>query len=836
MLKMDKLFIIDGNSIANRAFYALPFLSNHLGQPSGAIFGFANILIKLITQTKPTHIVVAFDHARKTFRNDLYAEYKMQRKPSPPELIEQLPVIKQMLQTMKVNIYESAGIEADDIIGSICKQYKGEKFILSGDRDLLQLIDDSTFVWLTKKGVSEVDKVDRIRLKEMFNITPEQIIDLKALMGDKSDNIPGVKGVGEKTAIGLLQEYGSIENVYANIDNIKGKLKETLIENKELAFVSKKLATIKVNCEIDFDLEKSKLIFPFPRAVFEFFKEWDFSSITKNLGLFSLKKNNYMYEISSDSLKITKDSLIQVCNDKPQCFCYDLTRMQYYYHGKVYYLQQNYDMFGDSLSFEDFCINLKNIFEDENIEKITKSAKDDMHTLAKMNIELRNFTDLSVLEYVVNAGLKSHIESLPLEEYIGFKEKMTESVSKNNLEYIYQNIEKPLTEILFEMEQNGFKINTKKLDELDQEFGLCLENLTHQIYLEAGEEFNINSPKQVASILFDKLGIKTYNNKKQSTNADILNEIRYVPIVNNILLYRKYAKIKNTYIDNYKKLCANGEDIIHTTFNQTLTSTGRLSSSEPNLQNIPTRDDIGKNLRKIFVSKFENGKIVSADYNQIELRLLADMSGEEDLINSYKDGKDIHAITASQIFHIPLEEVTPSQRRDAKAVNFGIIYGISDFGLSQNIGTSREDAKKYINAYFIRYPLVKKFMDNNVDRAKQMGFAVTKFGRIRRIPEISSSKYFTRTFGERVAMNMPLQGTASDIIKLAMIQVYSSLKNNNLKSQLILQVHDELIVDTYPGEEDAVKTILKTEMEKVVQLQVPLVVSVGVGDNLYDCK
>ena len=386
------------------------------------------------------------------------------------------------------------------------------------------------------------------------------------------------------------------------------------------------------------------------------------------------------------------------------------------------------------------------------------------------------------------------------------------------------------------MEQDGFRINETRLEELDKEFSEKLAELTKNIYQEAGEEFNIKSPRQVAYILFEKLGIKAYNNKRNSTKAIVLDELRYIPLVNDILTYRKYAKIKNTYIDVYKKLIKEHGDVIHTTFNQTLTSTGRLSSSEPNLQNIPTRDDYGKNLRKIFVSKFENGKIISADYNQIELRLLADMSGEEDLIESYKNGKDIHTLTASQIFRVPTLYVTPEQRREAKAVNFGIIYGISDYGLSQNIKSSVERAKNYIKSYFKRYPNVKKFMDNNVAYAKEHGYAITKFGRIRKIPELKSSKYHTRAFGERVAMNMPLQGTASDIIKLAMIKVYNRMKNENLKSQLILQIHDELIVDTYPGEEEKIEKILKTEMEDVVKLKVPLVVSMGIGDSLYDCK
>lgn len=833
---MDKLLLIDGNSIANRAYYALPFLSNHKGEPSGAVFGFANILIKLIQQTMPSHIIVAFDHARKTFRNNLFKDYKMQRKPSPPELISQLQEIKNMLKIMDIKVFESSGIEADDIIGTISKKYTGEKFILTGDRDLLQLIDKCTTVWLTKKGVSEVDKIDECKLFESYNLRPFQIVELKGLMGDSSDNIPGVKGVGEKTALDLLKKFNNIENIYTNIENITGKLKEKLLQDKEMAFLSKKLATIKTDCDLDFNIKDCKLIFPFTEKVYNYFKDWDFSSITKNKEIFDFSQTEIITENTVQNINLSYEILKKINNFKFKYFCYDLKNLQIYFDNKVYYLSTNFDMFTNNISIEDFCFNLKNIFEDENILKITKNAKDDMHILSQFNINLKNFFDLSVAEYVVNAGLKSQLENLKLFNYISFMEDVIKDINDNKLNFIFENIEVPLINILFSMERAGFKLNNDKLKLLDKEFCEKIEKITQNIYQEAGEKFNINSPKQVANILFEKLGIKTYNNKKLSTSADVLNELKFIPIVNDILLFRKYAKIKNTYIDVYSKLCQLNGNIIHTTFNQTLTSTGRLSSSEPNLQNIPTRDDIGKNLRTIFISKFNNGKIISADYNQIELRLLADMSGEEELIKSYKEGKDIHTITASQIFNVPVDQVTESERRDAKAVNFGIIYGISDYGLSQNIKSTRAKAKDYINSYFTRYPLVKKFMEENVKFAKLKGFSVTKFGRIRRIPEISSSKFNIRTFGERVAMNMPLQGTASDIIKLAMIKVYNSLKKSNLKSQLILQIHDELIIDTYPGEENKVISILKNEMENVVKLEVPLIVNIGVGNNLFECK
>ncbi len=832
---MNKLLLIDGNSIANRAFYALPFLSNQEGKPSGAVFGFANIIIKLLQEEKPSHVVVAFDHARKTFRNEMYSEYKMQRKPTPEELISQFPIIKEMLQTMGILCVEQEGIEADDIIGTISKQFDGEKYILSGDRDLFQLIDKDTTILFTKKGVSELDRVDEPRLYEIFGIKPSQITDLKGLMGDTSDNIPGVKGVGEKTAISLLENYETIENLYKNIDKISGKLKEKLIADKDMAFLSKSLATIARDCKLTYQKEDLKFTMPFRGELYNFFMAWNFSSLLKNKALFASMINEEKTEAKKQE-KLDKEILEKISNSTERVFCYDLANCKFLYKNATYFLETNYSLFDMGLTFEDVVNSLKNIFQNPNILKISYNVKNDMHLLARYNIKLCNYFDLGLAEYLVKAGIKTGESQLPLSQYQKEMEDMQNAITKHDLQYVYDRIEKPLTELLFEMESAGFKINEEKLDEIAGEFKEKLQELTKQIYLEAGEEFNINSPKQVAYILFEKLGITAYNNKKQSTRATVLEELSYIPIVSNILLYRKYSKLINTYIDVYKNICLSKGSIIHTTFNQTLTSTGRLSSSEPNLQNIPTRRDEGRTLRKIFISKFEGGKIISADYNQIELRLLADMSGEEKLIEAYNNNEDIHRLTASQIFGVPLSEVSTAQRRDAKAVNFGIIYGISDYGLSQNIKSTRNMAKEYINSYFNRYPKVKEFMEQNVADAQQRGYALTKFGRKRLIPELSSSKYITRTFGERVAMNMPLQGTASDIIKLAMLEVANGLKEGGFKSQLILQIHDELIVDVYPGEEEGVQNLLKEKMEGVAKLKVPLIVSIGTGESLYDCK
>jgi len=828
---MEKLLLIDGNSLANRAYYALPFLSNEEGRPSGAVFGFANLIIKFIESEKPDYVVVAFDHARKTFRNEIYSAYKMQRKPAPEELIIQFPVIKEMLNAMGIKYFEQEGIEADDIIGTVSKKFQGQTVILSGDRDLFQLIDDKINVWFTKKGVSEVEKVDENRLQELMGIKPYQIIELKALMGDQSDNIPGVKGVGEKTAYSLLGQFESIDNLYNHLELIPGKLREKLENDKEMAFISKTLATINKECNLEVNFDECRIENLYSEKTQEFFKKWNFSTLIKNNDI-SKDKKSVKKEVVRK--KMTYDD-IKSLNFKHNYFSYDFKNLEFYINNDVYYLEKNYSLFETPLQLKDVCLKFKDVFEDPDIIKISRSVKDDMHILKDFGIELNNYFDLSLAEYLVYAGLKKE-NDYSVENYYEKKNSLEIAINKNNLKKIFYNIELPLVKLLFEMEERGFKLNAKQVEEIGQEFQDRANKLKKEIYFEAGEEFNINSPKQVAYILFEKLGIETYNNKKKSTKANILEEIRYIPIVNNILLFRKYSKLINTYIEVYKNHIKTKGDIIHTTFNQTLTNTGRLSSSEPNLQNIPTRDDEGRVLRKIFISKFPGGKILSADYSQIELRLLADMSQEDKLIEAYMKGDDIHASTASQIFNVPLEEVSQSNRRDAKAINFGIIYGISDYGLSQNIKSSRLMAKQYIDSYFDKHPKVKVFMDANVEFARKNGYAVTKWGRIRRIPEINSSKYVTRMFGERVAMNMPLQGTASDIIKYAMLKVDEKLKKQSLKSELILQIHDELVVDVYPGEENIVTDILRKEMEDAITLKVPLTVSVGLGDSLLDCK
>lgn len=829
---MEKFLIVDGNSLANRAYYAMPYLSNIKAEPSGAVFGFANILIKLIVEQKPDYIAVAFDHARKTFRNEIYEAYKGTRKETPPDLIKQFPVIKNMLKLMNIKVLEYEGIEADDIIGTLSTSSDKENILLSGDRDLLQLVNQNTVVWLTKKGVTEIDVMDEKAIKNKYGFSPKGIIDLKALMGDSSDNIPGVSGVGEKTALSLLDKYSTLDGVYQHIDEITGKLKDKLINDKDNAYLSKTLATIKTDCDIQINFDEYTYSYPFDESVREFFEYMNFNSFLKREDIFGSpkKKEVAVKEILIDDLKVV-DTLIGEIKDE---FSYDLEELKFASKKNAYFLKKDLDLFSVNIDEKDVLKKLKNIFEDEKIVKITKNAKKDIKILKKHGIFLKNFFDLEIARYVCfSSFVKDGKENVF--EFFKLKEDFEKEIEAKKVDYIFYKIELPLVEVLADMEEEGFKVDESALDEIDEKISQEIGEIEARIFAEAGEKFNINSPKQVAEILFDKLKIVPYNNKKRSTSFAILDELRFEhEIVNDIIRYRKLYKLKSTYINVYKELIKTRGDVIHTIFNQTLTNTGRLSSSEPNMQNIPTRDEEGRNLRKIFVSKFNDGLIVSADYSQIELRLLANMADEKSMIEAYQHGVDIHTKTASEIFNVPIDKVTSAMRRDAKAVNFGIIYGISDFGLSQNIKTTRNKAKEYIDSYFERYPNIQNFMNKNIEFAKEHGYAKTDFGRIRMIPELKSSNFNVRKFGERVAMNMPLQGTASDIIKLAMIATFRELKN--FESHIILQVHDELVIDVKKEELSKVVDIVKKCMENVKAYAVPLVVNVGVGKTLYDCK
>ncbi len=837
----EKLIIIDGNSLINRAFYALPLLTNSKGQFTGAVFGFANILCKILEEQRPSHMVVAFDFARKTFRNEIYHEYKATRKSPPEELAVQFKLLREMLTQMKIKWLEKEGVEADDIIGTVALKTPFETQILTGDRDIFQLIDQTTNVIFTKKGISQIENVNIENLKNIYGCQPQQVADLKALMGDASDNIPGVNGIGPKTALLLIDKYKSLDGVYANINEISGALREKLEKGKELAYISKKLSTIKTDCEIDFNLDDCRVFFPFSLDVRNFFEDMEFLSLLKRQQLFTTVPQEINGKAELIEFKTEDDVKNFVFNaQKTKVFSFDLNgKIEFSYDkDKVFFIRREITLFGNSIDVE-LCLKLmSNLFSSKEINKVTFNLKTQLSILDEFNIKISGEVfDCALAEYLIWAGAKNENMFCDSAKMLTRSENDKELLKELGLIGLYNEIELPLSYVLFNMEKEGFKIDLKELDELLEKYSYEIKMLTNEIYKSVGVEFNINSPKQLAEILFNKLGLKSYISKKLSTNIEILNELSSQhPVIELIIRYRKLTKIKNTYLDSYKEITLRGGAIIHTIFNQTLTATGRLSSSEPNLQNIPIRDDEGRNLRKLFISKFKNGYLVSADYNQIELRLLASFSKDENMIKNFLTGKDIHTSTASQIFNVSQNEVTSQMRRDAKAVNFGIVYGISDYGLATNIGISRKNAKEYIEKYFATYPKVKEYMDDNVAKAKQDGMIKTIFGRLRRIPEIVSPNYQLRQFGERVAMNMPLQGSASDIIKIAMVKVSNELLKRGLKSRLILQIHDELIIDTDENELEEVKIILKESMENVVNLSVPLPVEVSVGKTWFECK
>ena len=842
---MEKFVIIDGNSLVNRAFYALPMLRSLSGKPCNAVFGFINMILNVISSEKPKYFACAFDAGKHTFRHNMYADYKGKRDKMPEDLAEQLPILKELLTAMGIKIIEQSEIEADDLIGSLSRKFEADFILVSGDRDLLQLINDNTTVWLTQKGISNVLKVDREVLKQEFGLNPEQVIDLKSIMGDSSDNIPGVAGIGKVGATKLISEYGSLDNIYQNIDKITGSNQKKLIENKEMAYISYKLATIKLDVDIDCKIEDFEYTIPFNQETYELMRDLDFKSIigkkewfdnhnNTSLETKEIVKNAKILEINSnvelnDMIKNLPDSFAVSADNLTIIFSFQECE---------YVLYKNSEIFNKHLD------KIKEIFSG-NKQKICFDAKALMHDLDYYDIQINNYFDVSLAIYIANEmdgeislddALKLNNISTETKTYslITLKEIYVGKLINNVQLKLYSDIELPLVKVLFDMEKTGFMVDTNQIKTLSNSYHQELNEITEKIYELSGENFNINSPKQLQSVLFDKLKIE-YSGKK-GTSIEVLNEISDKhEVVNYIIRYRKISKLISTYLDgmlNYVQ----SDGKIHTTFMQRSTSTGRLSSREPNLQNLPIRDDEGRALRKMFSSSFSNGTIISADYNQIELRLMANFSGDENMIADYLSGKDIHTATASKIFNVSISEVNSSMRRVAKSVNFGIIYGISAFGLSQNIKTSQKEASQFIKKYMEIYPKVKTYGDECIKKAREKGYVSTIMGRVRHIPDINSSNHVMRAFAERVAKNMPLQGSASDIIKIAMIRVFDRLKSEKLKSKLILQIHDELVIDCVENESSKVKKILKEEMESVINLTVPLLVEVNEGKTLYDAK
>ena len=877
------LVIIDGNSIINRAFYALPEMSNKEGLKTNAIYGFTNMLLKIIDTYNPTHISVAFDRKAPTFRHIEFKEYKAGRKKMPDELREQFEPLKDLLDKFNIHRLEIDGYEADDIIGTVSKIAEDNGFkvyIVTGDKDAIQLASNKTTTLITKKGVGEVEEYDYDSVIEKYEMTPTQFIDLKGLMGDKSDNIPGVPGIGEKTGIKLIKEFSSIEGIFDNIDSIKGSTKKKLEENKELAIMSKKLATIIRDVPVEFNLEELEYGNYNTKDILDVFKYLGFTSLIPRIG--SLDESEDI--VNEANVEISKlediDEFINKVKENNELIIKTVTREGNILDKRIKYIFLSVD--GKKIYYveENSIHKLEYIFTSNEIKKLGYNLKDDYISLKPYGIKLENiYFDITIAEYLIDSMSSTSYECSAIamkyltkkvktkEELLGkgvkakkyqdlsFEELsshisqiiytvknvmpiMEENLKESNMDGLLYHVEMPLVEVLADMEYEGVKVDKEKLNELGSQFKEIIKKLESEIYEISGEEFNINSPKQLGVILFEKLGLPVIKKTKTgySTNAEVLDKLKdQSPIIDKIIEYRQIVKLNSTYVEGLLSIINPIDGRIHSSFNQTITTTGRISSTEPNLQNIPVKLEMGRNIRKVFISDKEC-KLVDADYSQVELRVLAHMSQDETMIDAFKHNEDIHTKTASQVFNVSMDEVTSKQRSDAKAVNFGIVYGKSDFGLSEDLNIPVKQAKEYIENYFNKYNKIKEFMDNIIDDASSNGYVTTILNRRRYIPEIKSSNFMLRNAGKRAAMNAPIQGSAADIIKIAMINVYKKLEENNLKSKLILQVHDELIVEAVDSEIDIVKKIVKDEMENAVCLDVNLDVDLNIGDSWYDTK
>lgn len=853
---MKELVLIDGNSLLNRAFYATKLLTTRDGTPTNAVFGFIKLLLKIIQDNKPDRLIVTFDLKAPTFRHKMYDGYKATRKPMPDDLVVQVGMLKSLLHSMNITMCEKEGYEADDLIGTLSHAFSDtHSIVITGDRDAYQLVDDLTDVFITKTGVSELLKLNKNNFEQLIGYKPSQVIDMKALMGDSSDNIPGVPGVGEKTALSLLLKYGTLDNVYSNLEDITGTVKTKLENGKESAYLSRRLATIDRQVPLETSENEGEICMPFTQEVRNQFLKLEFTSLLK-LNIFETeadKKTDVHPRAETKSVVITDAD--QFLNDfVPNLFSAVKAGDQYHFFadGKEYILRPARTLLDEGLHATDTGRILKSLFEKKDKKVILYGKKDFRHALAKEQVELTcDCEDVSLIRYLVDFNGKDenlgdilrgygYDDTAPASGVFFLYEDLSAKLQSEKLEKLYKDIELPLADVLFDMESEGVRIDLETSKQFEKRYREEIARLTNEIYKQAGENFNINSPMQLGKILFEKLQLPAPKKSKRgtySTSADILEKLAgEYKIVRDVLDCRHFQKLLSTYIDGFKPLIDPATGLVHTTYNQVLTTTGRLSSTNPNLQNIPVRDDEGRELRKLFVARSSDRILIDADYSQIELRLLAHFSGCKELIEAYRENRDIHALTASQVFGVPLESVTPSQRRAAKAVNFGIIYGISEFGLASGLNISNKQAGEYIRKYFETYSDVKKYMDSNVAYAKEHGYVTTLLGRKRVIPEIKSSNYNLRSFGERAAMNMPLQGSSADIIKIAMCNVFDRLKKEGLRSKMILQVHDELVIDAYESEREAVTEILRTEMENAVQLKVPLTVEVHSGRNWYEAK
>jgi len=858
------MIAIDGNSLLHRAFYAMPLLSNKKGVYTNAIFGFMNMLIRLKKDYEPCSLILAFDRKAPTFRHKAYKDYKATRQKAPEELVPQFDLIKDLARLLEIPTYELDGYEADDILGSLAKVADDNKqplMIVTGDKDELQLVSDYTSVLLTIRGISETKRYDKQLLMDEYGLTPEQFVDMKGLMGDSSDNIPGVKGIGQKTAIKLLKEYGSLENVLDNIDNLSGKkLKENLTIYRHHALLSKDLATIRRDVPLEFNLPNQPYDYPSSSGLKQFLLDLELNTIIEKLDLESVKASGDKKEkqrektfnniSSEDELIVFLELLLK---QKQIALAIGEHLSISWNKDTTYRINFKNDLLGDGIDYHKALNILKPFFESEEIKKLVYDAKSWILELAKEGIAIKGISfDTMIGAYLLDPTKSKYEPDRLLYDYTGIDtsiidgadllllaEAILSKLKELDMEDLYYKIEHPLIEVLADMELTGFKLDRERLRELDLYFTKEQSRLTDEITSLAGQDFNLNSPKQLGEILFEKLGLPVQKKTKTgySTNIDVLEALQGThPIIEKIIEYRQVAKIKSTYVDGLIPLISSKDDRIHSSFNQTVTATGRISSTDPNLQNIPVKLETGRRIRQAFISSGPDYTLVAADYSQIELRVLAHISADPTLIDSFVKRQDIHRRTAAEIFNVPMTKVTDEQRERAKAVNFGIIYGISDFGLSRNLKISREEAKHYIDSYLDRYPKIKEYMEQIVEFGKTNGYVKTLYNRRRNLPELMSRNYNTRSFGERIALNMPIQGTAADIIKLSMISVYNELKSKGLQSKLILQVHDELIIDAYKPELDIVIELLKNKMENVVDLSVPLIVEIATADNWYDTK
>ena len=872
----EKLLLLDGNSLAYRAFFALPLLTNDSGIHTNAVYGFTTMLQKILEEEKPTKMLVAFDAGKTTFRHESFGEYKGGRQKTPPELSEQFPYLRKLIDAYQIKRYELPMYEADDIIGTIATQASNEDMeviIVSGDKDLTQLATEKVTVYITRKGMTDIEQYTPAHIEEKYGLTPEQIIDMKGLMGDTSDNIPGVPGVGEKTAIKLLKEYGTVENLYENIEGMKAsKMKEKLVANEDQAKMSKKLATIFTEAPIEITLADIEYPGPDEQQVLDVWQELSFKSLIEKSNFQVEEKEtaaldfNIVTNVTTDLLKDTMAVHLELENE-------------HYHSCRLFGLAFTDGANTFYVPFEEMEQNeaVKNWLEDETKKKYMSDSKAAQAMLNRLGIKLRgvefdlllasyivnpsisgddvatlarefNFTDVQANETIYGKGAKWSIpEEKVLAEHVSRKafaiwslQPIVEEKLKENEQFnLYYDLELPLATILGSMESEGIKVDFSTLEKMGEELTQKITQLENEIYELAGEKFNINSPKQLGVILFEKLELPAVKKTKTgySTAADVLEKLKSKhQIVASILDYRTLAKLQSTYIEGLMKELHKDDSKVHTRYQQALTATGRLSSTDPNLQNIPIRLEEGRRIRQAFTPSQEGWVLFAADYSQIELRVLAHFSKDESLIDAFKQGMDIHTRTAMDVFHVSADEVTSNMRRTAKAVNFGIVYGISDYGLSQNLDITRKEAGEFIDKYLTSFPGVKEYMDSIVQEAKLNGFVTTILNRRRYLPDITSSNFNLRSFAERTAMNTPIQGSAADIIKKAMIDMDARLKAEGLKTTMLLQVHDELIFEAPKDEIEILERIVPEVMENAIELLVPLKVEYSYGDTWYDAK